>query len=351
MNSSFSFEASAWELYLDKIKHGTTIPAAKILTLLEGETEDAVEDAFAALEEMHVFPETDELPPVELSGDAGKRLQLESKLCKGGSLLMGLPEGDPLRLYLEEIAALPAQGDENLLALDVAEVNSQGREDAGLQSRMVNLSLSRVVELASEYVQRGVLLLDLIQEGSMGLWKAILSYTGQDTFGVYRDWWIRFYMSKAVILQARESGVGTMLRQNLEKYRAADRALLTTLGRNPMPEEIAQEMGITPDKAQMYDDMLRTAQLLEKAHETKPEQTPEDEQAVEDTAYFQSRQRIMEMLSALTESEARVLTLRFGLEGGQPCTPQQAGIKLGMSPEEVVSLEAAALAKLRKDQG
>jgi DNA-directed RNA polymerase sigma subunit (sigma70/sigma32) len=117
---------------------------------------------------------------------------------------------------LEEIAALPAQGDEELLAAELAENNRRGADDSGLCTRLVNLSLARVVELASEYMQHGVLLLDLIQEGSMGLWKAILSYTGQDMFHNERDWWIRFCMTKAVIFQARESGIGSKLRRDLE---------------------------------------------------------------------------------------------------------------------------------------
>jgi RNA polymerase primary sigma factor len=351
MNDAFAFEASPWELYLDKVKRGSSLSAARMLTLLEGESEDAVEDAFAQLEELRVCPWIGELPTVELAGDAEKRQQLEMKLYRSGSLLTGLPEEDPLRLYLEEIAALPAQGDEELLAAELAENNRRGADDSGLCTRLVNLSLARVVELASEYMQHGVLLLDLIQEGSMGLWKAILSYTGQDMFHNERDWWIRFCMTKAVIFQARESGIGSKLRRDLEQYRAVDRRLLTDLGRNATLEEIAQQMGITADKAMMYEDMLRSAQLMEKAHAPKPEQTPEDEQAVEDTAYFQSRQRILEMLSTLTAEEAQVLSLRFGLEGGQPCTPQQVGAKLGLTPDEVVSLEAAALAKLRKEQG
>lgn len=182
----------------------------------------------------------------------------------------------------------------------------------------------------------------------MGLWQGILSYTGQTDFSLFRDWWIRQYMAKAVTLQARENGVGGKLRKALEDYRAADRRLLADLGRNPTVEEIAREMGTTCEDARVYEDMLRTAQMLEKAHAPKEEQTPEDEQAVEDTAYFQSRQRVADMLSALTPREAQVLSLRFGLEGGVPCTPQDVGAKLGLTADEVVAMEAAALAKLRE---
>lgn len=348
--NEFSFEASAWELYAEKLNGGDRVAAAKFLTLLEGESEDALEDAFTQLEDLGVTLDVSELPKPVLTGDNGKRLLLEEKLVKQSKLLTDLPEGDPLLLYLQELAMIPACGDEGVLAMELAEANRQGKDSSSLQARLVNLSLSRVVELAGTYTGRGVLLLDLIQEGSMGLWQGILRYTGQEDFCASRDWWIHQYMAKAVILQARENGVGGKLRQALEDYRAADRKLLTQLGRNPTMEEIAREMNATCEDAQVYEEMLRTAQLLEKAHAPKQEETPEDQQAVEDTAYFQSRQRIADMLAALTQQEAQVLSLRFGLEGGLPYTPQDVGAKLGLTADEVVAMEAQALAKLRAEQ-
>ncbi len=348
--NEFSFEASAWELYAEKLNRGDRVAAARMLTLLEGESEDSVEDAFAALEEVGVALDISELPKPVITGDSGKRLLLEEKLVEQGKLLTDLPEGDPLLLYLQELAGIPVCGDETVLALELAEANRQEKDSRQLQAQLVDLSLSRVVELAGEYTGRGVLLLDLIQEGSMGLWQGILNYTGQEEFFACRDWWIRQYMAKAVTLQARENGVGGKLRQALEDYRAADRKLLTQLGRNPTLEEIAREMNATCEDAQVYEEMLRTAQLLEKAHAPKQEESPEDEQAVEDTAYFQSRQRVADMLSALSPQEAQVLTLRFGLEGGLPYTPQDVGAKLGLTADEVVAMEASALAKLRTKQ-
>jgi len=210
----------------------------------------------------------------------------------------------------------------------------------------VNVSISRAVSAAEAMTGYGVLLLDLIQEASMGLWQGILHYTGGD-FDAHIDWWIGQYLAKAVTLQARESGVGQKMRKALEDYRAADKNLLTRLGRNPTLEEIALEMGISPEDAEVYQEMLRTASILEKAKQPPKEPQPEDEQAVEDTAYFQSRQRIGELLATLTPQEAQVLNLRFGLEGGLPATPQETASKLGITPNEVVRLETEALAKLR----
>ena len=239
------------------------------------------------------------------------------------------------------MAGIPAFGDITLLAEEAAKT-----QDPDVQGKLVNLSLSRVVELAGEYTGAGVLLLDLIQEGSLGLWNGILAYEVGD-FETKRDWWIRQYMAQAVTLQARASGVGRKMRAALEDYRAADRKLLTQLGRNPTLEEIAVAMQISAEDAQVYGEMLRTAQTLAKAN--APAKEPEEaDQAVEDTAYFQSRQRIADMLSNLTEQEANVVNLRFGLEGGLPCSPEETAAKLGMTAQEVVAMEAAALAKLRQ---
>ena len=341
MNDWFSFEQSPWEMAAEKLRRGDTMDAVRLLTLLEGEEEDAVEAAFETLASMGIALDISGLPEDFGTGEAEKRLRLEKKLAKNALRPTDFPEGDPLGLYLEEMAGIPAFGDAALLAAEVAQT-----QDPDAQGRLVNLSLSRVVELAGEYTGRGVLLLDLIQEGSLGLWSGILAYDGGD-FAQKRDWWIRQYMAQAVTLQARTAGVGRKMRAALEDYRAADRKLLTQLGRNPTLEEIAVAMQISAEDAQVYGEMLRTAQTLAKAN--APEKEPEEaDQAVEDTAYFQSRQRIADMLSNLTEQEANVVNLRFGLEGGLPCSPEETAAKLGMTAQEVVAMEAAALAKLRQ---
>ena len=339
----FSFGESPWELFARKLEYGSKLSAVRFLTLLEGEGDDTVEDALLTLENRSVALDVADLPRMAAAGELGKRLALEEKLVKQGDFRDSLDPADPLALYLEELAGIPACGDVDLLALDAAE----GSESA--RNMLVNLSLSRVVELAGEYTGRGVLLMDLIQEGSMGLWQGILSCTGED-FEAKRDWWIRQYMAKAVTLQARENGVGAKMRKALEDYSAADRRLLAELGRNPTLEEIAQALNMTPEGAYVIGQMLRSARTAEKtkAAQEPPEETEDDSRHVEDTAYFQMRQRIEEMLSAVTEQEARVLTLRFGLEGGMPMDPVKTGEKLGLTADEVVKMEAAALAKMRQ---
>ena len=134
----FSFEASAWELFAQKLRYGDRLSAAQFLTLLEGEDEETVEEAFDTLEDRWVTLDSTDLPKPVVSGEAGVRLALEEKLAPPTELMSALPEGDPLRLYLEELASIPAFGDPVLLAQELAEGN------VSVQEQLVNLSLSRV---------------------------------------------------------------------------------------------------------------------------------------------------------------------------------------------------------------
>ena len=339
----FTFEQKPWELALEQVEGN--ISAVRFLTLLEGEDEEEVETAFRELEQRKICLDISNFPKSGATGEAAARLRREEQLVRQGNLLESLEHTDPLRLYLEELAREPACGDPDLLALSCAEGDTSARK------MLVNLSLHRVIALAQERVGHGVLLLDLIQEGGLGLWESILSWKGQGHFEEHRDWWIRQSMAKVITLQARSSGVGQKMRQALEDYRAVDEKLLTELGRNPTVEEIAQDLHMTVQEALIVADMLENARNLSRAKaetEDKPEE-PDDQQAVEDTAYFQMRQRIAELLSGLSEADARLLTLRFGLEGGLPMTPEETGKKLGLTAEEVVAREAAALAKLRNE--
>ena len=340
----FTFDCSPWELAWEALLPGGEMTAGHFLALLEGEPEETVEDAFQTLEELKIMLDLSDLPKAPGTGEAALRLRQEEQLAASGDLLAGLEENDPLRLYLEELASIPTCGDPSVLAMEAVDGDEAARE------RLVNASLHRVVSLAKEYVGRGVLLMDLIQEGSMGLWQGILNYSGGD-FEVHRDWWIRSFMTRAVVDQARSGGVGQKMRQALEDYRAVDERLLSELGRNPTLEEIAVELHMTAEEAGSLSRMMTTARRLAQARpEEKPEEEEhaEEQQAVEDTAYFQMRQRIAEMLSGLSEENAKLLSLRFGLEGGLPLTPEEAGRKLGLTPEEVVTREAAALAQLRQ---
>jgi RNA polymerase primary sigma factor len=340
----FTFEQTPWEAFLEEKGHGGSISAMELITLLSQGEDEMIEDAFQRLLEEHITLDITDLPRGGATGEAALRLRREEDLVKQGALLEKLEENDPLRLYLEELAAIPACGDEKVLAMELAENPTDG-----IRTALVNLSLSRVVELAGEYTGYGVLLLDLIQEGSLGLWEATAVYCGGD-FGAQRDWWIRQYMAKAAILQAMSGGVSQKLRQAMEDYRSVDERLLSELGRNATLEEIAEGMHVTVEEAALAAQVLDAARMIHRAKVETEEpqvQDTEDDQAVEDTAYFQTRQLIAEMLSGLTETEQKLISLRFGLEGGLPLSPEETGRKLGLTPEEVVAMESAALLKMR----
>ena len=337
----FTFEDSQLDVLMASCRDGV-LSAARFLTLMEGQTEESVEDALLELESSGVILDISDLPKTAGAGEAALRLRREAELVKNGTLFTALEENDPLRLYLEELAAIPACGDPAVLAQECLDGNTAAQE------QLLNVSLSRVVETAKELVGNGVLLLDLIQEGSLGLWQAIMNFSGGD-FESYSDRWIRGSMAKLVTLQAREGGVGQKLRQALEDYKAVDERLLSELGRNATNEEIAEQLHMSEEETALVKTMLDSARLLSRAKaENEPEESPEEEeQHVEDTALFQMRQRIADLLADLPEADAKLLTLRFGLEGGLPLTPEQTGSKLGLTPEEVIAREAAALAKLR----
>ena len=342
MELEYSFAQTPWEAYLSTLQAGDTVYAGKMLALLEGESADVLEDAFRSLEEGCMNLSVEDLPRPAISGASGLRLRREAELVKAGLSPEKLEEGDPLRLYLEEVAGLPVCGDEHLLAERCASGDDSAREP------LTNLGLSRVIQLAGAYTGFGVLLMDLIQEGNLGLWEAVQSCSGGD-YPALRDRLIRFYMAKAVTVSAWDAGVGQKIRQAMEDYRAVDQRLLGELGRNPNLEEIAEQMHMSPETTRTVKKMLSDANTLERmARAAQPEETPEEaDQPVENTALFQMRQRIQELLSVLDEEDGKLLTLRFGLEGGLPLSPEETGNRLGMTPEEVLAREAAALASLR----
>ena len=347
LDLDFSFEPTPWETFLQTKQAGDKVRAVDLLTMLEDEEEDAVEDALEQLETGCFVLDLSGMPHNSASGEAALRLRHEMELVeKGGVFPDAFDKTDPLRIFLEEVASLPACGEEQALA----ERYLRGEEAAA--EMLTNLGLSRVIALAQEHAGYGVLLLDLIQEGSLGLWQAIRNFRCGD-YGALRDRWIRFYMARAITLQARNNGIGQKMRQALEDYQAVDQRLLGDLGRNPTIEEIALDLHMTVDEAETVRKKMENAQILAKIRKPEaetPDEKQEQEQAVEDTAYFQMRQRINDMLSDLSEEDAKLLTLRFGLEGGQPLSPEEAGRALNLTPSQVLAKEAAALSLLRDAQ-
>lgn len=339
MNLDISFQSAPWEDALEKMASGEKMDAILLLDLTE---EDSLEEAFEMMEEKGIGLDISGLDKIPVSDETALRLRREKELVESNTLMTALSDTDPLRVYLEELAAIPVAGDLQMLAQQYA------AGDERVVPRLTDGMLSVVVERACALAGRGVLLLDLIQEGSLGLWKGILCYTGGG-FETHCHKWIDFYMARELARCAREGGIGGKMRQGMEDYVDADQKLLMELGRNPTAEEIGEVLHVSTQEVMAFEAMLQAARGKSRVEEEREEkeEDPEDQLAVEDTAYFQSRQRIAELLSELTEVEAELLRLRFGLEGGKPLSTEETGRKLKMTPEEVLRAEAAALSKLR----
>lgn len=337
----FSFGAEPWEEYIESC--GSAACAMTLLTLLEAQDEDVFDDAMDLLQQKKASLDLSRLPAPILTGESAVRLHLEEQLVKKGLKASDLDVNDPLRLFLEELAMTPAAGDARILAAEAA------AGDEGAQLSLTNLFMSRVIDFACEHVGHGVLLMDLIQEGSLALWQTIADCT-PETFEADCEYAVRFAMAKTVTEQARENGVGQKMRTALEDYRSVDEQLLADLGRNPTVEEIAEGLHVTADTAELLGKMVENARRLRQATpEPEPdEEDPDELQSVENTAYYQSRQRVNDMLADLSEQESKLISLRFGLDGGLPMSPQQVGQKLGMTADQVVAMEAAALEKMRR---
>ena len=339
----FTFEKSPLEELENIIKTQGKLSAMECLERIENLSEEEAAWVLSALSEQWEKIDLSDIPRYEQNEQTVQRQKLEETLIKSGQLMTGLEENDMLRLFLEEVEAISATGDVETL------LPQYKTGDEEMAERITNLSLPRVVEMACDMLGYGLLVEDLIQEGSMGLWRAVREYTGGDYEAHIRHW-IGRYMVSALLLQAHTDGVLDKTRRGLADYTDADQRLLTELGRNPTLEEIAEAIHISVEQAATYAQMLNQARAKDRLEQLRQpkEATPDDEQAVENTAYFQTRQRIAEMLSVLTEQEAKLLTLRFGLEDNLPKTPEQVGGLMGLPPEKVVMIEKNALLKLRE---
>ena len=330
---NFVLDRRPWEEALGDLVENETLSALNLLAVLETADEEETDQFLDSLAEKHITIDVADLPKTAGNGAAAQRLQLEEKLVKQGNLPAGLEENDPLRLYLEELAVIPA-----------------GKIDINDKEKLTDALLPQTAQFAYAYVGKGVLLLDLIQEANLGLWQGIQCYAEGD-ITAHCNWWSDHYLARAVLLQAKAAGVGQKLRQAMEDYRSVDEKLLTELGRNPTAEEIAEALHISVEETEMVAQILDNNRMLNRVKQPEPEELPQEEdQAVEDTAYFRMRQRILELLSVLSQEEKQLLTLRYGLEGGVPLKPEQVAQKLGLTAEQVVAAEAAALMKLRQEQ-
>jgi RNA polymerase primary sigma factor len=269
---------------------------------------------------------------------------------------ISVPEGisidDPVRMYLKEIGKVPLLSPEEEIEL----AKRIRKNDSEAKKKLTEANLRLVVSIAKRYVGRGMLFLDLIQEGNLGLIKAVekFEYTKGFKFSTYATWWIRQAITRAIADQARTIRIPVHMVETINKLIRVSRQLLQELGRDPLPEEIAEEMGMSEDKVR---EIMKIAQepvsletpIGEEEDSHLGDFIPDDDAPApaESAAFTLLKEQLMEVLDTLTPREEKVLKLRFGLEDGRARTLEEVGKEFNVTRERIRQIEAKALRKLR----
>jgi len=337
---------------IEKGKKRGTLTYTEIMDCLQGIelSPEQIDDIYEKLSGMgiEVTPEAPGLEAVE--GPAIEENPPEEEVD------ISIPEGisidDPVRMYLKEIGRVPLLTPEE--EIELAKRIEQG--DDAAKRRLAEANLRLVVSIAKRYVGRGMLFLDLIQEGNMGLIKAVekFDYRKGYKFSTYATWWIRQAITRAIADQARTIRIPVHMVETINKLIRVSRHLLQELGREPAPEEIAKEMNISEEKVR---DILKIAQEPVSLETPIGEEEDshlgdfiEDQEArapAEEASFAMLREQLDDVLTTLTDREQKVLRLRFGLDDGRARTLEEVGQRFGVTRERIRQIEAKTLRKLR----
>ena len=336
---------------LKKAKEKGKITYGDLASELDDVNPDQIDKVFDAFEEMGVDllqDDMDEEPDIEDLKEV-EDLKLDEIT---DTSYEGINVDDPVRMYLREIGRIPLLTfDEEL---DLAKKVLQGDEEA--KQKLAESNLRLVVSIAKKYVGRGMLFLDLIQEGNMGLIKAVekFDYTKGFKFSTYATWWIRQAITRAIADQARTIRIPVHMVETINKLIRTSRHLLQQLGREPTPEEIAAEMEIPVEKVIEIQKIAQDPVSLETPIGEEDDShlgdfiQDDDSPAPQDSAaYTMLREQLEEVMNTLTPREAKVLKLRFGLEDGKSRTLEEVGREFQVTRERIRQIEAKALRKLR----
>ncbi len=336
---------------LKKAKEKGQITYGDLASELDDVNPEQIDQVFDAFEELGVDLLADDL---EKEPDIEDLKEVEDlKLDEiTDTSYEGINVDDPVRMYLREIGRIPLLTFEQ--ELDLAKRILEGDEEA--EKRLAESNLRLVVSIAKKYVGRGMLFLDLIQEGNMGLIKAVekFDYTKGFKFSTYATWWIRQAITRAIADQARTIRIPVHMVETINKLIRTSRHLLQQLGREPTPEEIAEEMEIPVEKVMEIQKIAQDPVSLETPIGEEDDShlgdfiQDDDSPAPHDSAaYTLLKEQLEDVMNTLTPREAKVLKLRFGLEDGKARTLEEVGREFEVTRERIRQIEAKALRKLR----
>ncbi len=301
-------------------------------------------DELMSIIDEHIDPDNEELEEIENMP--------EEELVDPESLVDSFSVDDPVRMYLKEIGKISLLTPEG--EIELAKRMNEGDEEA--KRIMTEANLRLVVSIAKRYVGRGMLFLDLIQEGNLGLIKAVekFDYTKGYKFSTYATWWIRQAITRAIADQARTIRIPVHMVETINKVMRISRQLLQELGHDPTPEEIAADMNMPVDKVR---DILKIAQepvsletpIGEEEDSHLGDFIPDEDasEPAEAASFTLLKEQLTEVLSTLTPREEKVLRLRFGIEDGRTRTLEEVGKEFNVTRERIRQIEAKALRKLR----